>query len=291
MVSPSSSGVNVQLRRVLATTAVASAALTATIAATVTASGATWAPGIKPLAVNSLPVRYVALGDSYSAGTGAGPYTAAGRSCERSANAFPQLWAARNSPTSFVSVACSGATTATVQGSQLSALTGQTTLVSITVGGNDVGFSHVMETCVLEWDSACLNAVASAESAISKTLPGRLDGTLKAIRARAPLARIVVLGYPDLYDLSRSPACIGIGTTKRTALNQGADDLDRALAAAAARNGDVFADVRTEFAGHQVCDGSADWLNALTYPLANSYHPNASGQKYGYLPAFTAAQP
>jgi lysophospholipase L1-like esterase len=280
--------VNVRLRRVLTTAAVVSAALAATVATAVTAGAAPWAPGVKSLAVSSLAVRYVALGDSYSAGTGAGPYTAAGQSCERSANAFPQLWAARNAPASFVSVACSGATTATVQDSQLSALTSQTTLVSITVGGNDVGFSHVMETCVLEWDSACLKAVTTAESAVSKTLPGHLDSTLKAIRARAPQARVVVLGYPDLYDLSRSGSCLGISTTKRTALNQGADDLDRALAAAAARNGDTFADVRPEFAAHQLCDGHADWLNALTFPLDDSYHPNASGQKHAYLPAFTA---
>ena len=280
-----------RFRRVLITAAVASAALTATVVTTVIAGGATGAPGLKPLAAAPPPVRYVALGDSYSAGTGAGPYTAAGQPCERSRNAFPQFWASRHHPASFVSVACSSATTATVRTSQLSALSGRTTLVSITVGGNDVGFSHVMETCVLEWDSACLNAIATAESSVNTTLPGRLDRMLRAIRARAPLARVVLLGYPDLYDLSRSADCLGIGTTKRTALNQGADELDRVLSAAATRNGDTFADVRAEFAGHQICDGDADWLNALTYPIDNSYHPNASGQERGYLPALSSATP
>ena len=276
-----------RFRRVLITAAVASAALTATVVTTVIAGGATGAPGLKPLAPAPPPVRYVALGDSYSAGTGAGPYTAAGQPCERSKNAFPQFWASRHHPASFVSVACSDATTATVRTSQLSAVNGRTTLVSITVGGNDVGFSHVMETCVLEWDSACLDAVSTAEKSITTRLPGHLDRLLRAIRGRAPRARIVLLGYPDLYDLSRSAGCLGIGTTRRTALNQGADALDRALAAAAARSGDVFADVRTEFAGHQICDGGAGYLNAVTFPLDNSYHPTAAGQKYGYLPALT----
>ncbi len=107
---------------------------------------------------------------------------------------------------------------------------------------------------MLEWDSACLHAVSSAEAFIAGTLPGRLDATLQAVRAHAPSARVVVVGYPDLYDLSRSAGCIGLSTTKRTALNQGADELDRALSAAAARNGDVFADVRGQFSGHEICD-------------------------------------
>ena len=98
----------------------------------------------------------------------------------------------------------------------------------------------------------------------------------------------MVVGYPDLYDLSQSADCIGLGTTKRTALNQGADDLDRALSAAAARNGDVFADVRGQFSGHEVCD-SASWLHSVTFPIGDSYHPNSDGQELGYLPAFTAA--
>jgi lysophospholipase L1-like esterase len=298
--------VNVPVRRILAAAAT-SFVLAAAMATTVVAGAAKPAPGAAPgaapaaaarlLAVTSLPVRaqpasslvvrYVALGDSYSAGTGAGRYSAAGKSCERSASAFPQLWAARHDPASFVSVACAGATTATVRTRQLSALSARTTLVSITIGGNDVGFSQVMETCVFQLNSACVKAVNTAESSVRKVLPGRLDRLLRAIRTRAPLARIVVLGYPDLYDLSQSRDCIGIGTAKRAALNQGAGVLDRALSAAAARNHDPFADVRPEFARHEICDGSTSYLNAVTFPLDGSYHPNAAGQKSGYLGAFS----
>ncbi|HEY2280106.1 MAG TPA: SGNH/GDSL hydrolase family protein, partial [Streptosporangiaceae bacterium] len=241
------------VRRILAV-AVMSFALTATVAATVVSGAAipaatpapTPASAARLLAVTSLPVRvqpasslevrYVALGDSYSAGTGAGRYTAAGRSCERSASAFPQLWAARHHPASFASVACAGATTATVRASQLSALSTHTTLVSITIGGNDVAFSQVLETCVFQLNNACVQAVTTAESSVRRVLPGRLNRLLRAIRTRAPLARIVVVGYPDLYDLSQSRDCLGIGTAKRAALDQGAAVLDRALSAAAARN-------------------------------------------------------
>ena len=67
-------------------------------------------------------VAYVALGDSYSSGVGAGSYIGSSGSCDRSTNSYPALWDAANQPASYVSEACSGATTATVLSSQLSAL-------------------------------------------------------------------------------------------------------------------------------------------------------------------------
>jgi lysophospholipase L1-like esterase len=235
-------------------------------------------------------VRYVALGDSYSAGLGAGDYIAASGSCDRSTNAYSALWKRANAPASYVSVACAGATTATVLSSQLRPLSASTTLVSITIGGNDVGFSSVMETCVLLPTSRCARAIRAAEGKMTSQLPGELDGVLAAIRARAPAARVVVLGYPHLYDLARSADCIGLSTTDRTDLNQAADLLDGQIRAAAARHGDVFADVRPGFAGHELCDGSAGWLHAVNFfDLGESYHPTAAGQSGGYLPALSAS--
>ena len=234
-------------------------------------------------------VNYVALGDSYSSGVGAGNYISSSGSCERSVDAYPEQWAATHAPATFVSVACSGAGTADVLASQVSALSASTTLVSITIGGNDAGFSHVMETCVLAPTSVCLNAVATAEAFITSQLPARLDTTLHTIATDAPNAKVVVLGYPDLYDLSKSGSCIGLSTSDRTALNQGADELDAALQAAARANNDTFADVRSQFAGHVICD-SGSWLHAVDiFAVSSSYHPTAAGQDLGYLPAFTAA--
>ncbi|WP_303633606.1 hypothetical protein [Actinomadura madurae] len=77
---------------------------------------------------------YVALGDSYSSGTGAGNYDPGSGSCNRSANAYPNLWAAAHATDSFTFVACSGATTTSVASGQLGALTSSTTLVSVTAG-------------------------------------------------------------------------------------------------------------------------------------------------------------
>jgi hypothetical protein len=130
---------------------------------------------------------------------------------------------------------------------------------------------------------------AAAEAFITSQLPAKLNTTLQTIRADAPSARIVVLGYPDLYDLSKSSTCIGLSTRDRTALNGGADALDGALATAAANNGDTFADVRAQFSGHEICD-SDSWLHSVDiFAISSSYHPTASGQELGYLPVFAAS--
>ena len=234
-------------------------------------------------------VNYAALGDSYSSGVGAGDYISSSGGCDRSTSAYPRLWADANAPASFSFAACSGATTLDVISGQLSALSASTTLVSVTAGGNDAGFTHVMETCVLSSQNSCLSAVSTAEAFVASQLPARLNTMLADIRLHAPSATIVVLGYPDLYDVSHSGLCIGLSGADRTALTQGAGDLDTALAAAAAANHDEFADVRGQFSGHEICD-SGSWLHSVDiFSISSSYHPTAAGQQDGYLPVFDRA--
>ncbi|CAL9409200.1 SGNH/GDSL hydrolase family protein [Streptomyces sp. Tu 3180] len=228
--------------------------------------------------------NYVALGDSYSSGVGAGDYTSESGDCKRSTHAYPSLWAAANSPSSFRFVACSGATTTTVAGSQLSALTSSTTLVSVTAGGNDIGFADVMQTCVLQSEATCVSRVNTAVSAMQNSLPGKLDSLYSGIRSRSPQAHVVVLGYPRFYKLSGS--CIaGLTETERGAINNASDVLNGVLAKRAADAGFTFSGVVDEFTGHELCSGDA-WLHSVTIPVGNSYHPKAVGQSSGYLPAF-----
>jgi lysophospholipase L1-like esterase len=230
-------------------------------------------------------VNYVALGDSYSSGVGAGDESG---SCDQSPNAYGPLWASANSPASFTFAACSGATTSSVISSQLSSLSASTTLVSITIGGNDVGFSSIMETCVLDSTSACESAVSAAETYANDTLPGDLNTLFADIAADAPNAQVVVLDYPDFYDLS-VPVCIGLSSADHQALDNGINDLDGVLQTAADSAGFYFADVRAQFAGHELCD-DAGWLNSIEiFDIHTSYHPTATGQADGYLPVFSAA--
>ncbi len=236
------------------------------------------------LPADAATVSYVALGDSYSSGIGAGN---ASGSCGRSPHAYPQLWATAARVTSFTFAACAGATTTDVLKSQLASLSGSTTLVSLTIGGNDVGFSSVMQTCIFGSTSSCESAVAAGEKVAQTTLPGRLDAVLAGIRARAPGARVVVLDYPDFYDTSAS-FCLGLSGADHQALDTGINDLDGVIQAAAASYGDTFADVRARFAHHELCDG-AGWLNSVALPVGDSYHPTAAGQRGGYLPVLAAA--
>lgn len=246
-----------------------------------------------PLLLTAAPtsassINYVALGDSYSSGLGAGSYGSSG-SCDVSSVAYPQLWANANAPASFTNVTCAGATTSDVINSQVNSLSASTNLVSITIGGNDIGFSSVMETCVLESTSSCISAVDQAETAANSTLPSELDNAYNAISAHAPNARVVVLSYTELYDLSRSSGCIGLSTDARTALNQGADDLNAQVQAAAGRHGFAYVNMTPYFSGHLICDSNS-WLHSTNFlDPEESYHPTASGQADAYYPAFSAA--
>ncbi|MFI5620000.1 SGNH/GDSL hydrolase family protein [Streptomyces sp. NPDC051567] len=231
---------------------------------------------------------YVALGDSYSSGVGAGNYDSASGACKRTSRAYPALWAAAHAPKTFSFAACSGARTGDVLSGQLGALNTGTDLVSITVGGNDAGFSDVMTTCVLQSESTCVGRVNQARAYVDATLPGQLDQVYNAIASRSPQARVVVLGYPRFYKLNGT--CVtGLTEGERAAINGAADHLNAAVAKRAADHGFAFAGVAAAFTGHEICSGSA-WLHSVNWlDIGESYHPTAAGQSGGYLPVLTNA--
>jgi hypothetical protein len=248
------------------------------LAATIALTGGTTAHASQLAASGG----YVALGDSYSSGVGAGSYIGASGDCKRSTKAYPYLWAAAHSPSTFDFTACSGARTGDVLSGQLGPLGSGTGLVSISIGGNDAGFSDVMTTCVLQSDSSCLSRIDTAKAYVDSTLPGKLDSVYSAIRTKAPNAHVVVLGYPRFYKLGTT--CVGLSETKRKAINDAADYLDTAIAKRAADFGFAFGDVRSTFTGHEICSGSS-WLHSVNWlNIGESYHPTASGQSGGYLP-------
>jgi lysophospholipase L1-like esterase len=175
-------------------------------------------------------------------------------------------------------VACAGATVGSITSTQLAALTDATTLVTVTVGGNDVGFTSVMTDCVLRGTSECTSAVNASEQQIRTTLNEQLTTLYRAIVTRAPNARVIALGYPEFYDLSSARACPGLSGTSRAKIDEGADELDGAIQAAAATAGITYIDVRPAFSGHEICDGTS-WLHDLDLTeLAASYHPTGAGQ-------------
>jgi lysophospholipase L1-like esterase len=226
---------------------------------------------------------YVALGDSYSSGVGTRTYISDGTSCQRSVYAYPYLVAqAHGYALNFQ--ACSGATTSTVTSNQLGALSSTTRYVTISVGGNDAGFSSVITECALPgWASDCAGKVATANSFITNTLPGRLNTLYASIRSKAPNAKVVVVGYPRLFNGEDCNAATFFSPDDETRLNATADLMNSKISAAAAAKGFTFANPTSRFIGHAVC-GSPEWLNGLSNPTSESYHPNRTGHSSGYYP-------
>ena len=235
-------------------------------------------------------VKYVALGDSYSSGTGTRTYYES--SCQRSVYAYPYLLHNAHSSWTFVNATCSGAKTGDVIGTQAASLTSDTDWVSYTIGGNDAGFSSVITTCALpSWASNCNGAIDGAQSYIANTLPGRLDLVNNTIKSKSPSAKVVVLDYPRLFNGTDCNALTFFSGSEMTRLNQTADQMKTQISAAATRAGSnfVFRDVIPAFIGHAVCAGgggsSTEWINGLSNPVGESYHPKIAGHANGYYPA------
>jgi lysophospholipase L1-like esterase len=237
--------------------------------------------------------KYVALGDSYSSGTGTRTYYDSG--CQRSVYAYPYLLHNAHLSWTFVNASCSGAKTGDVINTQAASVTSDTNWVSYTIGGNDAGFSSVITECALpSWASNCNGAIDGAQSYIQNTLPGRLDLVNNAIKSRAPSAKVVVLDYPRVFNGTDCNAGTFFSASEMTRLNQTADMLKNVVSAAAARGGSnfVFRDVIPSFIGHAVCDGgggsSTEWINGLSNPVGESYHPKITGHANGYYPVIHA---
>src|ERR1700712_431415 len=226
---------------------------------------------------------YVALGDSYSSGVGTRSYINDGSTCQRSVYAYPSLIAAARAYTLNFR-ACSGATVSDVTRTQLSALSAGTSYVTISVGGNDAGFSDVLTTCAEPgWLSDCNGAIDKAQAYINNTFPASIRTLYASIRSKAPNAKVVVAGYPRIFDGEDCNAFTWFSPSEESRLNHTANLLDAKLGTAAAAAGFTLANPTAAFVGHAVCD-STEWLNGLYNPIRESFHPNRSGHASGYTP-------
>jgi len=252
------------------------------------------------------PRRYVALGDSFTSGPALpaqlGPATrpAAPAACRRSSADYPALTAAAKG-LSLVDMSCGGATTADLvhaQGPgippQLAALGPTTAVVSVGIGGNDLGFAAIVANCVavtpwggtrVGWGCRSHYTAGGTDrlAAALDTVAARVAAALRAIRDRAPHARVFVVGYPDILPPA-GPGCwpaLPFSAGDVAYLRTVAAGLDATLARAAAGAGDTYVDTATPSADHSVC--SADdsrWVNsALPGPHRYPLHPTAAGMR------------
>lgn len=295
------------------TTATASATSAARPTTTTVAASPTVAPSptgeAPPATAVGDPVdlgtasRYVALGDSFSAGAGLAPYDDA--RCGRSPRAYPNL-VRFTGPARVEVIACEAARVAGVAAQADATTWGDDVgLVTVTVGGNDVGFVDFFAACGLR--PACFeqpyggyDTLDAWSAARRQALGPELTALLADLRRRAPEAQVVLLGYPQLLPevLGPGPGCDVLGLAfdagERRALRQGTDALNATLAAAASAAGATFAPVADRFAGHEACSddpwllfgGLADLVSAPEGVL----HPNDTGQA-AYAAALLDALP
>ena len=247
---------------------------------------------------------YVALGDSYTSGpaipTQLGPDTTppAPADCLRSSENYPSL-TARALGLQLVDVSCGGATTDNVdraQGAgipaQRSALRRTTALVTIGIGGNDLGFSTLATNCAsytpwgptrVGWSCQAhytTGGVDQLSTAVAR-VGVKVAGVLAQVRERSPGAKVFVIGYPDILPPTGS-GCWPSLPFRVGDLNflRGVEArLNAALASAAAGAGDHYVDMATPSETHSACAAPATrWVEGVLHP-AQSYplHPDATG--------------
>jgi hypothetical protein len=243
----------------------------------------------------------VALGDSYTSAPGVGdPVGRAG--CGRSADDYPHLVAAELG-LALDDVSCGGATTAdatrpqrTASGPvapQLSAVGPDTALVSVQLGGDDLGFSAIVEQCLAlsPWGPTRSGWTCRAHydpdgqdqlASLAQGAGTRLGELLAAAAHRAPSARLVVVGYPDILPVSGSGCwpTMPFTTVDAGYLNAVEQTLNGALAAAARRQGATFVDTYGPSEAHSACaTAAARWIEPVVPRAPGApVHPNATGE-------------
>ncbi|POX40932.1 SGNH/GDSL hydrolase family protein [Streptomyces sp. Ru72] len=240
--------------------------------------------------------HYVSLGDSYTSGPLIPRQVEA--ACARSDHNYPSLVAAERRVTVFKDVSCAGATTDNMwkaQGTnapQLDAVRLDTDLVTVQVGGNDMGFGSIIATCARlssedPTGDPCRRFYASSGTdrltlAVAQTAP-KVDRVLRAVHARAPHARVLVVGYPDLLpdDGSGCYPSVPFASGDFPYLRDTEKRLNVMLRLVADWNRAEYVDTYGPTRGHDMCKAPADrWVEPLqpSSPAAPA-HPNAQGEE------------
>jgi hypothetical protein len=263
--------------------------------------------------------NYVALGDSYSSGEGNPPYLPGsdgnGDYCHRSPNAYAFVLGVRYGTAPFF-YACSGAKTLNITGNTYEFTEPPQTwqpgvdtsadLVTMTIGGNDAGFSSVLKACIKQrldprnttvggWiglggDPSCANSDEFVMSVIEqiKNVFEPVESTYRdVLGAVDPVnTSVVVADYPHLFSNSPSLTCtmdVFLTREDQDFLNSAGTLLNAVLERAAREAGVNFVDVGPAFEGHEICSGDISYLNGISITSLNgSFHPNAFGHLLGY---------
>jgi lysophospholipase L1-like esterase len=250
--------------------------------------------GALPAAAAPPAVQYVALGDSYAAGTAVGSFPF----CPHGDGGYPRRLHDLGSRIDLQdNLACSGATTGAVTVNQLPVLkdlNGDTRLVTLTVGASNLGLSVVLAACFPTPTPACEDAIDNVRDNLLPRLGNELTVLYPQVAVAAPRARIVVTGYPHLFQPESFPPDQAIVAEQ---INLAIDALNSTIegAVSIANDADVnihYVDVVAEFAGHGI-GGTVP--PAFIFPPGGpvpteAFHPTPAGYD-AYADAIAAALP
>jgi lysophospholipase L1-like esterase len=242
------------------------------------------------------PQRYVALGDSYAAGPLI-PLQEEPWGCLKSTNNYPKFLA-RNLGLDLVDATCSGAQSKHMTESQgvsprpnppqFDRLDAGVDMVSLQVGGNDIGFSGIADACVQAGieGTSCKSKYVDEDGndelrrRIENVAP-RIAAAVQGIRDRSPDADVFLLGYPGIFSMGEQASCpaMAVGEDDAQYLRGVQEALNAMIAEQAEANGAVYVDVYGPSAGKTACDLPVlRWVEPLVpVNAAAPIHPNIMG--------------
>jgi lysophospholipase L1-like esterase len=284
---------------------VAAATTSAPASGTAIASGQATSSGTESRAgltgITSLSGPVVALGDSYTAGDLLPLSLSTPLGCLRSSADYAQLVAKTlHDSSDLVNASCSSAgvadmtsaqhTSAGQNPPQLDSLSARDALVLLTLGGDDLGFLNVLDKCMaLSWEdpfgSPCKKYYDSGGTdklaALVAAEAPRMATVLTEIRAKAPGARVLLVGYPDIFPQSGGCWPVVPITDGDISYLRGIEvKLNAMLAGEAKATGTTFVDTYDPTIGHDFCTSAKvrDVEGLVPATLTAPFHPNARGQ-------------
>jgi lysophospholipase L1-like esterase len=259
---------------------------------TTTATTATTVPKVPTSTVTtqrsssqpSIPAgsTYVAIGSSDASGFGIAVQS--GGACGRSDHNYPHLVAAKLR-LHLTDVTCGGATTANVvaqpQGSappQIEAVTADTRLITMTVGGNDVNYIGTTLMCGNPASDCLATIDKTSTDAAFAALPQRLEDVIAKMRSRAPHSEILLVTYPQV--VAADCAALSLDADEATYIHDLGQRLEDVFLQVAKNTRVVLVDAYPASKGHDPCSPSHErWVAGLKFTNGYSYHPTALGHR------------
>ncbi len=254
---------------------------------------------LEPQTYGDLPadIDYVALGDSYSAGPLVTTIRSDPSGCVRSTDNYPAFLAGWLSVDTYTDVTCSAADTRDLTSRQrlldgksvapqLDALSDDTDLVTLGIGGNDFSIFSSLLDCV----ESCSDEVQALLLKNAGRVEQRVAGAVRAIAERAPEAEVYVVGYPQVLPEQETCRAVPLQPAQLAAASKIATRLNESLLAGAEAAGASYVDLDPASAGHDVCAGKSAWINGpqMRLGIAAPFHPMLAGMRGVAVEVFAA---